>query len=111
MILNIWVKYMKKDINKIQKIITILLFSIIIALGIYFDIGTENQTENTSNNTGISYEISNIPEYNGKLHIEINNNMPKFTAQDINLEQDYYSTLKDKKVRNGDAQDQLGKSK
>ena len=43
MVLNIWVKYMKKNANKLEKIITILLF-IIIIVGIYFNYEKENQT-------------------------------------------------------------------
>ena len=44
MVLNIWVKHMNKNTNKLEKIIIILLFTIIIAIGAYFNIGEENQT-------------------------------------------------------------------
>lgn len=37
---------MNKNTNKLEKIIIILLFSIIIAIGAYFNIGEENQTGN-----------------------------------------------------------------
>ena len=100
MVLNIWVKYMKKNANKVEKIITILLFIIIIVVEIYFNYEKENKTESIVNNK-ISYEISNIPEYNGEAYVEINNNIPKFTTEDMNLEEDYYSNLENKKVRNG----------
>ena len=90
---------MKKNANKLEKIITILLF-IIIIVGIYFNYEKENETENIINNK-ISYEISNIPEYKGEEYIEINNNIPKFTTEDMNLEEDYYSNLENKKVRDG----------
>lgn len=100
MVLNIWVKYMKKNANKVEKIITILLFIIIIVVEIYFNYEKENKTESIVNNK-ISYEISNITEYNGEAYVEINNNIPKFTTEDMNLEEDYYSNLENKKVRNG----------
>ncbi len=100
MVLNTWVKYMKKNANILEKIITILLFIIIIVVGIYFNYEKENKTESIVNNK-ISYEISNIPEYKGEEYVEINNNVPKFTTEDINLEEDYYSNLENKKVRNG----------
>ena len=90
---------MKK--NKIKKILTILLFFIIVVIESYFNLGTENEIGNTTNNN-ISYEISNIPEYNGQAYIEINNNEPMFTTEDMNLEEEYYSSLKGGKVRNGD---------
>lgn len=92
---------MKKKIKKLEKII-IIIFSIITAIYSYFNLGTENET---------SYEMSNIPEYSGKAYIEINNNIPNFTDEDMNLEKDYYSTLKNGKVRNGNSKNLLGKSK
>lgn len=102
---------MNKNTNKLEKIIIILLFFIIIAISSYFNLETENEIGNTVNNNKISYEISNIPEFNGQAYIEINNNNPNFTTEDINLEEDYYSTLKNGKVRNDNGEDLLGKSK
>ena len=110
MILNIWVKYMNKNTNKSEKIIIILLFIIIIAISSQFNIEEENETGNTIEYNKISYEISNIPEYSGETYVEINNNIPKFTNDDMNLEEDYYSELKNGKVRNGNGKNQLEKS-
>lgn len=110
MVLNIWVKYMKKNANKLEKMITILLFLIIIAVGSYFNYEKENKTESIVNNK-ISYEISNIPEYKGEEYVEINNNIPKFTTEDMNLEEDYYSNLENKKVRDGYDKNELEESK
>lgn len=73
---------MNKNTNKLEKIIIILLFSIIIAIGAYFNIGEENQTGNNVEYNKISYEISDIPEYSGEIYVEINNNIPKFTNDD-----------------------------
>lgn len=105
MVLNIWVKYMNKNTNKLEKIVIILLFIIIIAIGAYFNIGEENQTGNIVEYNKISYEISNIPEYSGEIYVEINNNIPKFTNDDMNLEEDYYTELENGKVRNGNGED------
>ena len=96
---------MNKNTNKLEKIIIILLLSIIIAIGAYFNIGEENQTGNNVEYKKISYEISDIPEYSGEIYVEINNNIPKFTNDDMNLEEDYYTELKNGKVRNGNGED------
>lgn len=96
---------MNKNTNKLEKIIIILLFSIIIAIGAYFNIGEENQTGNNVEYNKIFYEISDIPEYSGEIYVEINNNIPKFTNDDMNLEEDYYTELKNGKVRNGNGED------
>ena len=96
---------MNKNTNKLEKIIIILLFSIIIAIGAYFNIGEENHTGNIVESNKISYEISNIPEYSGEIYVEINNNIPKFTNDDMNLEEDYYTELENGKVRNGNGED------
>lgn len=90
---------MKK--SKIEKISIALFSIIIIVISIYFNIEEENKEENTINNTKISYETSNIPNYNGEIYIEINNNIPKFSDEDMNISEDYYSNLENKKVRNG----------
>ena len=96
---------MNKNTNKLEKIIIILLFSIIIAIGAYFNIGEENQTGNNVEYNKISYEISDIPEYSGEIYVEINNTIPKFTNDDMKLEEDYYTELKNGKVRNGNCED------
>ena len=101
MILNIWVKFMNKNTSKLKQIAIILLYIIIIAVGIYFNVGEENQTGNIIENNKISYDISNIPEYSGEIFIEINNNMPEFTTEDMNIQEDYYSNLENGRVRNG----------
>lgn len=101
MILNIWVKFMNKNTSKLKQIAIILLYSVIIAIGIYFNFGKENLTGNIIENNKISYDTSNIPEYSGEIYIEINNNMPEFTSEDMNIKEDYYSNLENGKVRNG----------
>ncbi|MCI9017235.1 MAG: hypothetical protein HFJ53_08785 [Clostridia bacterium] len=88
---------MKK--NKLEKIVTVILSIAILAIGSYFNIQKENREEN--NNTKASYQISNIPNYSGEIYIEINDNIPQFTTENINLEKDYYSNLEKGRVRNG----------
>lgn len=102
---------MKKDTKKLERILSTLIFIIIIAVSLYFNLKAENQTENTINNTQISYEISNIPEYNGEIYIKINNNIPKFSTEDMSIEEDHYSELKNGKVRNGNSKDKLEEGK
>ena len=111
MLLNIWVKYMNKNIKKLKQIVTILLFIIIIAVGVDFNNGEKNQTGNIIENNEISYEISNIPEYSGEVYVEINNNIPQFTAEDMKLEEGFYSRIENGRVRNGNVKNLLGKSK
>lgn len=88
---------MKK--RKVEKISIILVFIAIIITGIYTNFEKDNN--NVINDIESSYEISNIPIYNGEISIIINNNIPKFSDEDIKLEGEYYSDLKDGKVRNG----------
>lgn len=107
MILHMWVKEMNK--NKLKRI-AIILYIIIIAVGVYFNIGEENQTGNIIEDSKISYELSNIPEYSGEAYVEINNNIPTFTAEDMKIEE-YYSDLKNGKVRNGNNKNELGEGK
>ena len=90
---------MKKNTNKLEKIIIILIFTVVLVIGGFSNVEKENRTVDTVNKTEKSYEISDIPEYNGEIYVEINNNIPKFTTENMNIEEDYYSTLEDGKVR------------
>lgn len=103
MVLNILVKYMKKNKNKnkLESIVIIFLIIIISVIAPNLGFEQENQTENIANNSKISYEVSEIPPYTGEIYIEINNNTPKFTTEDMSIEEDYYSERANKKVRNG----------
>ena len=96
---------MNKKTNKLAKVIITLLVIIVSVIGLsYF-----SQNENIENK--IFYEISNIPEYNGEIYIEINNNIPEFTNEDFNIVEDYYSKLEKGRVRNGNDKNKLEKSK
>ena len=96
--------------KKIQKIAIVLFFIIIIFVGLYIKTAQENKQENEVTNNLISYEISNIPEYSGNIYVLINNNIPSFTDDDMDVEE-YYSTLDNGRVRNGYNQNQLDKGK
>lgn len=95
MILNIWVKQMKRD--KLEKVGILVLFIIIIFAGFY----VKTKQENIVTNNSISYEIYDIPEYNENIYVLINNNIPNFSEEDMEIEKDYYSNLENDRVRNG----------
>lgn len=96
---------MNKKTNKLAKIIITLLVIIVSVIGLV------HYSNNVNIENKISYEISNIPGYNGEIYIETNNNVPEFGNEDFNIEEDYYSNLQNGKVRNGNVKNKLGKSK
>ncbi len=96
---------MNEKTNKLTKVIITILIIIVSVIGLSY----YSQNENLENK--ISYEISNIPEYDGEIYIEINNNIPEFSNEDFDIEEDYYSELQNGKVRNGNDKNKLGKSK
>ena len=83
---------MNKKTNKLLKIV-------IAVLVVFSIIGLSYNLRDKDINNKIFYEISNIPEYNGEIYIEINNNVPEFSDDDFNIKEDYYSELKNEKVR------------
>lgn len=85
---------MNKKTNKLVKIVitVLVVFSII---GLCYNL------QDKDINNKIFFEVSNIPEYNGEIYIEINNNVPEFSDDDFNIKEDYYSELKNEKVRYG----------
>lgn len=107
MILNIWVKYMNN--KKIKINVVTLIFIILISVFTYFDFYEEDKNDNIVVNTNASYEMANMPDYSGNIYIEINNNIPEFSSEDINIEKDYYSNLENGRVRNGYDKNQLEK--
>lgn len=89
---------MKRD--KLEKVGILVLFIIIIFAGLYIKTEKENNQENVIADNQISYEISNIPEYSGDIYVLINNNEPKFSENDIQIDE-YYSNLENGRTRNG----------
>lgn len=86
--------------NKLEKVGILVLFIIIIFAGLYIKTEKENKQENVIADNQISYEISNIPEYSGDIYVLINNNEPKFSENDMQIDE-YYSNLENGRVRNG----------
>lgn len=86
--------------NKLEKVGILVLFIIIIFTGLYIKTEKENKQENVIADNQISYEISNIPEYSGDIYVLINNNEPKFSENDMQIDE-YYSNLENGRVRNG----------
>jgi DNA-entry nuclease len=87
---------MKKKSNK--KLSGAILSAVLIAgYGIYNNYESEIQSYFNSNQTEesvISYNIEEIPEYNGENYIVINDNVPFFTSDEITTESfENYSEL------------------
>lgn len=97
--------------NKLRKIVILALFAVVIFADLYITTEQENNSKDVTVNNQISYEIADIPEYNGEMYILINNNNPTFSDEDMNIEQDYYSKLENGRVRNGYDKNLLEKSK
>ena len=87
--------------NKLGKI-GIVILTIVILVVMIIGINESSKNENVANkieNNKISYEIDNIPDYSGEIYVLINNDIPKFSLEDLNIEEDYYSNLENEKVR------------
>ena len=67
--------------RKIRNIITSIIFLIVAITAIYF--GDIEVNENILENTTVSYNLGEIPEYNGKIFVTINNNIPNFEDRDV----------------------------
>lgn len=100
---------MSKRKKKINKIILMLVFSVFVAIASYFNVDNKDTVVINETDNYVYYELSNIPEYSGKMYVEINNNIPNFTNEDTNITKDYYSTLKDGRVRYGNDKDKFYK--
>ena len=67
----------KKNNNKIATILVVIILAII---GIYYQ-GISGESYAINNN---SYNLEDIPEYNGKDYVIINDNIPNFKEEDYN---------------------------
>lgn len=90
----------KNKLGKIGIVILAIVILVVMVIGINKSSKNENVVNKIENNK-ISYEIDNIPDYSGEIYVLINNDIPEFSLEDLNIEEDYYSNLKDEKVRNG----------
>lgn len=90
---------MKKNANRLEKFVVALLLIIVTIIGIFLNSEEKNKPDNIINNNEVSYDISNIPQYNGKIYIKINDNVPTFSTEDMKIVEDYYSNLENGRVR------------
>ena len=90
----------RKKEQIIATIICLILLTVVTYIGnrIY---EKESQMENTveiTNTIQTNYNLSNVPDYTGKIYIEINNNVPYFKEEDFTKEAfEEYSNLDEKK--------------
>ena len=79
---------MSKYKKNLAVLISIALSLVIMSCGNV--LGTQNN--NTSNITAENITINTIPEYSGNPYVEINNNEPDFSEDEITTESyEYYS--------------------
>lgn len=90
----------KSKLEKIEIVIFAVVILIIMRIGFKENSENENVVNGVENNR-ISYEIANIPEYSGEIYVQINNNIPNFSSEDMNIEEDYYSNLRNRQARYG----------
>ena len=95
----------KSSKNQLTKIIVeLVIVSILLILGyLYPEVseGIDNVILEQTHST-VSYDLSDIPEYNGTPYVEINNNKPFFTEEDYTTKAfEKYSELDDKSGRCG----------
>ena len=73
--------------NNLSELVILLCMIIVTGIAGYFGIGTADPSEansaNTINKSNLtSINLENIPEYNQKPYIEINNNIPSFNEDE-----------------------------
>ena len=79
-----------------EKILGAIITFVMVVIGAFFGNDILNQeveenvvdtssNVNTNINTNINININDIPEYNGKIYVEINNNIPYFTKEDYTI--------------------------
>lgn len=66
--------------NKNTYLITFLISIILLTLTTYYKEDLKQVINNHQNET---YNISNIPDYNGRSYVTLNNNVPNFTEKDL----------------------------
>lgn len=92
---------MKKRKMKTQNVVITAILLILLGLGGYYQddikniiIPNESQTEEETQTVSHSYDIGNIPEYNGTPVITINVNKPSFTEDELKVQSlEQYSDL------------------
>lgn len=88
-------KNKKSILNIISQLLVIIL---VLVIGVFYPNVQEklNNIENEQTNNIISYNLSDIPEYEGQPYVIINNNIPYFDEEDYTTESfEKYSELDD----------------
>ena len=87
----------KSNKNKLKNIVIKLLFIIVIFVIGYFNPNVQESINNVvseQTESTISYNLSDIPEYEGNPYVTINNNIPYFDEEDYTTESfEKYSDL------------------
>ena len=77
-----------------EKILGAIITFVIVVIGAFFGNDILNQeveenviatSSNVNTNINTNININDIPEYNGKIYVEINNNIPYFTKEDYTI--------------------------
>ena len=63
-----------------EKIISLIIFLILIGISTFFGKDIINENKEVNSNISSYANISEIPEYNGNIYVEINNNKPYFSS-------------------------------
>lgn len=78
--------------KKLERLVISVIFALLLAIISYIAVPEENkeqksnQTTNTVTQTNSNIAIADIPEYSGKIVIDINNDTPYFEEKDITTE-------------------------
>ncbi len=84
----------KKSKNLLIKlfVVIVVIIAVVIAGGLRNDIPTEEKQNNNTSQSNVA--IEGVPEYSGSPYVYINNNVPTFDQEMLNLgEVEYYSEL------------------
>ena len=77
-----------------EKIISLIIFLILIGISTFFGKDIINENKEVNSNISSYANISEIPEYNGNIYVEINNNKPYFKEEEYVIESfEKYSKL------------------
>lgn len=77
-----------------EKIIGLIIFLILIGISTFFGKDIINENKEVNSNISSYANISEIPEYNGNVYVEINNNKPYFKEEEYVIESfEKYSKL------------------
>lgn len=82
----------KRRKNKLEQLVISVIFALLVAIISYAVVPEENKEQKSDKSTNVvtkinsNITISEIPEYSGKIVIDINNNIPYFEEKNITTE-------------------------